>query len=272
MGRFAPCDAAERQLQVADAPGQALAGLTKESDGGGTEQQELAERLASADALVDGAAQHGKQLRRSVYLVENNQAPALRLKIGERVRQTLQVGRAFEIEVPSRLADTPAGRLGDGPCQRRLAHLTGPQQPHGGKQPQVVAHPARQPARYGLQHGCNCGTSCRNYKVSLVPTDIGCPAFGSGTRGATAWRPSANTSTTERSTKSQTVRATLSVDGAGRRLLKSGWRSYGEFGACRWPGLDLTTVLHANRHTGLELCRDRRVQGVAASSSRPVDL
>lgn len=78
-----------------------------------------------------------------------------------------------------------------------------------------------------------------------MPNGNRLPAFGSGTRGATAWRPSANTSATERSTKSQTERATLSVDGAGRRLLKSGWRSYSELVHAAGP--DLTSRLFSMR-------------------------
>ena len=120
-------DVQGRELEIRDAPGQALARLPQQIRGGRSEQQELSGRLAGPDPLVDEHPQRLEQSGRALHLVDHHEPAAEPAQVPGRVVQLRQVGGVLQIEVRA------VGGLGQPPRQRRLADLPRPDQGDGGK-------------------------------------------------------------------------------------------------------------------------------------------
>ena len=81
-----------RHLQIGHAPGQALAGLAHQIQRGRAQQQEMPKTLARRAALVDQAAQHGKDFRGAVDFVNDHQLGRLHAQIGFGIVQAPAIG------------------------------------------------------------------------------------------------------------------------------------------------------------------------------------
>jgi hypothetical protein len=86
-------------------------------------------RGAGAARAVDLAARHGKQLRRALHFVQDQQLVAMVGQIQLGLRQPGAIGLGLEVQVQRRARG--GQRLAHRECQRGLARLTRPGQRHG---------------------------------------------------------------------------------------------------------------------------------------------
>ena len=80
-------------------PGQGFGRLRQQPNAGRAQQQKLPGSCARTPALVNHAAQHGKQARCALHFVQNDQTAGMRCKKRNRVRQLRKVIGDFKIQV-----------------------------------------------------------------------------------------------------------------------------------------------------------------------------
>ena len=113
------------ELDVFDSPGEALARLPEQIQRSRAQHQEAARPFAPPAALVDQPAQLLEQFRRSVNLIQNDEAVLVLAEVERRLCELLPVRAGLEVEIDGLRA------LGDLERQRRLADLTRPEQGDG---------------------------------------------------------------------------------------------------------------------------------------------
>ena len=97
--------------------------------------------FAVADAVVDDAAEHLEQLGDTMDLVEHDQAMPHRAEVAARVGKAVQVAGVFQVEVEAGFGcggSGVAGRVGDGPRQRRLSDLPRTEEGDGREEREVL--------------------------------------------------------------------------------------------------------------------------------------